>query len=36
VIETYPEIEQVIFCTYSDPDFLIYQSEFARRKARAN
>jgi O-acetyl-ADP-ribose deacetylase (regulator of RNase III) len=35
-LETYPVIEQVIFCTYSDPDLLIYQSEFARRKARAN
>lgn len=35
-LETYPLIEQVIFCAYSDPDFLIYQSEFARRKERAN
>jgi O-acetyl-ADP-ribose deacetylase (regulator of RNase III) len=35
-VETYPMIEQVIFCTYSDPDFFIYQSEFARRKERAN
>jgi O-acetyl-ADP-ribose deacetylase (regulator of RNase III) len=35
-LETHPAIEQVIFCTYSDPDFFIYQSEFARRKERAN
>jgi O-acetyl-ADP-ribose deacetylase (regulator of RNase III) len=35
-LDIHPVIEQVIFCTYSDPDFLIYQSEFARRKQRAN
>jgi O-acetyl-ADP-ribose deacetylase (regulator of RNase III) len=35
-IETYPAIEQVIFCTFSDSDFFIYQREFARRKALAN
>jgi O-acetyl-ADP-ribose deacetylase (regulator of RNase III) len=35
-LEMHPLIEQVIFCTYSDPDFFIYQSEFARRKERAN
>jgi O-acetyl-ADP-ribose deacetylase (regulator of RNase III) len=35
-LEMHPVIEQVIFCTYSDPDFFIYQSEFARRKERAN
>lgn len=35
-IETYPLIEQVVFCTFSDPDFFIYQSEFALRKERAN
>lgn len=34
--ETYPAIEQVIFCTYSDSDFSIYQREFARRKQLAN
>jgi hypothetical protein len=35
-VATYPDIKQVIFCMYSDPDFLLYQSEFARRIARAN
>lgn len=35
-LETSPAIGQVIFCTYSDPDFLIYQREFVRRKTRAN
>lgn len=30
-LDIYPVIERVIFCTFSESDFSIYQSEFARR-----
>lgn len=29
----YASIDRIIFCTFSDTDFLIYQKEFARRAA---